>query len=159
MFSTAEGHLVCCYKFKLQTKVIGDMTSSVGGQHKTFLMFSRVTEAPPILPGAPLSVLPVSRLPAPVPDVVAIYGHQFLPALGRLLLLPEAVVFPAALVLPQLPVTTFRSGVGNAKCKKTHKDTQSALIISDERGSGHSRCTSSGQSHPGPTSLPPGRVP
>lgn len=58
-------------------------------------------------PGPPLSVPSVSGAAA-VSDVVTIDCDQLLAALGRLLLLPELVVLPAALVFPQLPVSAFR---------------------------------------------------
>lgn len=38
------------------------------------------------------------------PDVVAVERDQLLPGFGGLLVLPEFVVFPATLVLPQLPL-------------------------------------------------------
>lgn len=58
---------------------------------------------------SPGPALPVGALSgaAAVPDVVPIDGDQLLPALGRLLLLPEPVVLPATFVLPQLPVSVF----------------------------------------------------
>lgn len=60
-------------------------------------------------PRSALPVRPVSRAAAAaVPDVVSVDGDKLLAALGRLLFLPELVVLPAALVLPQLPVPTFR---------------------------------------------------
>lgn len=49
-----------------------------------------------------------------ISDVVPVDGDEFLAALRRLLFLPELVVFPATLVFPQLPVSTFRS-------ERTHK--------------------------------------
>lgn len=60
---------------------------------------------------SPGPALPVGALPraAAVADVVAVDGDQLLPALGGLLLLPEAVVLPAALVPPQLPVASLGS--------------------------------------------------
>lgn len=59
---------------------------------------------------SPRPALPVRPLSgaAAVPDVVAVDGDELLAAFGRLLLLPEPVVVPATLVLPQLSVPTFR---------------------------------------------------
>ena len=62
----------------------------------------------PLSPGATLPVRPLSGAAA-VSDVVSIDGDQFLAALRRLLLLPELVVLPTTFVLPQLPVSAFRS--------------------------------------------------
>lgn len=59
-------------------------------------------------PRPALSVRSVPRATA-ISDVVAVDGDELLATLGRLLLLPELVVLPATLVLPQLPVPAFRS--------------------------------------------------
>lgn len=64
-------------------------------------------------PGPALSVRSVSGAAA-VSNVVAVDGDELLAALRRLLLLPEPVVLPAALVLPQLPVSSFGSERGDA---------------------------------------------
>lgn len=58
-------------------------------------------------PGSALPVRALSRAAA-VADVVPVDGDELLPALGGLLLLSEHVVLPAALVLPQLPVSYLR---------------------------------------------------
>lgn len=79
---------------------------------------------------------------AAVPDVVPIDGDQLLPAFGRLLLLPELVVLPATLVLPQLPVPVF--GPDNTKML-----TQVLRSITRRLGT----------LRRGRTSPPPGRAP
>lgn len=58
----------------------------------------------------PKPALPVRSLSraAAVANVISIDGDELLTALRRLLLLPELVVLPASLVLPQLPVSAFR---------------------------------------------------
>lgn len=82
---------------------------------------------------SPGPALPVRALPgaAAVPDVVAIDGDQLLPALGRLLLLPEPVVLPATFVLPQLPVSVF--GPDNTKQRQPGSGLGGACFNTDAR--------------------------
>lgn len=69
-------------------------------------------------PGSALPVRALSRAAA-VADVVAVDGDELLPAFGGLLLLSKLVVLPAALVLPQLPVSCLGS-------ENSQKDVQRA---------------------------------
>lgn len=73
-------------------------------------------------PGPALSVRSVAGAAA-VSDIVTVDGDELLAALRRLLLLPKPVVLPATLVLPQLPVSTFRS-------ERTHTGRHDALKTS-----------------------------
>lgn len=79
------------------------------------------------------ALLPVRALPgaAAVPDVVAVDGDQLLPALGRLLLLPEPVVLPATFVLPQLPVSVL--GPDNRKQRQPGSGLDGACSDMDAR--------------------------
>lgn len=48
--------------------------------------------------------------PCAVADVITVKSNKLFAGLWRLLLFTELVVFPSALVLPQLPVSAFRPG-------------------------------------------------
>lgn len=61
-------------------------------------------------PGFSGAVWPSVTRPRAVADVITVKSNKLFAGLWRLLLFTELVVFPSALVLPQLPVSTFRPG-------------------------------------------------
>lgn len=87
-------------------------------------------------PGPALPVRSISG-GAAVSDVIPIDGDELLAALRRLLLLPELVVLPATLVLPQLPVSAFRSErtqTGRLNCHFISEDiTTLSMQVSPQR--------------------------
>lgn len=61
-------------------------------------------------PGFSGAVRPSVTRPCAIADVITVKSNKLFAGLWRLLLFTELVMFPSALVLPQLPVSAFRPG-------------------------------------------------